>query len=241
MNFIIVGDKFNKIADDENIIIAKNFIKNINEGAYSFQNDIVFLGQGIKKSDLNTMVEFFVANNIGYSTCMGANKKENKRFVHKLKAKNVVITKPNAINAVNFSSMLCFSDNCEILNDHVTGLHLQGVLIVEAARQMMLSVVENFFLKDKERFNKRFTILNISSNFNQFLFPFSVEIVANIKILSSNKNKSIAEIYCDFIQNECVCATVIIKFYTHNEEFIMEREDMLAKKVISQIAKIENM
>lgn len=240
MSFIIVGDKFYKIADSKNIIIAKNFIKIIKNGADDFRNDIVFLGQGIKKSDLNTMVDFFVANNIGYLTCMGRNKKENKKFVHKLKSKNVLITKPHAINAVNFSSMLCFSDNCEILNDHVTGLHLQGALIIEAARQMMLSVVENFFLKNKEKFNKRFTILNISSNFRQFLFPFSVEILANIKILSSNKNKSIAEICCEFVQSECVCATVIIKFFTHNEESIMERESISVKKVISQIAKIEN-
>lgn len=225
--------------DNKNIITASDFIKLHHQNDESnLQASMIFLGQGIIKSQLTILTNFFIKNNIAYTSCIGKNTIEDKKFVHKRKAKNVVITKPVLLSKFEFIGFLYVADNCEILDDHVTGLHLQGMLIVEAARQMMISIVENFFLGDSDKFRKRFTLVNIKSEFNSFLFPITVEIKANLKNFTNNNGNLISEINCAFIQNNIICANVHISFRVHNEKSLLRKENISAKTIFDLITKI---
>jgi len=228
MNITIVGNKFSGSLNNKKIVTAAYFLENFNKQLY--QNDsIVFLGQGIRKRDLKTICNILSSKKILYESCIGNNVIEKKKYVHKAHSKNVMITKPKKILEHKFSSMLYISDNCEMLNDHVTGVHLQGLLIIEAARQKMISVIENFFLEKKNNFNKRFTLININSIFIHFLLPASVKIISILNILSVKNNNLTAKINCDFIQNNTICATININFSVRDEKTVLRKESILAE------------
>lgn len=236
MNLIIVGNKFTYFSDNQYVITANEFIKLIKNNNYCLKkDDKIFIGQGIKKSELMVICNFLTIHDILYVHCPEKNTKENRKYVHKLKSKNVVITKPKKIADIEYRSDLCFSDDCEILDDHTTGFHLQGMLILEAARQMMISVVENYFLLSNEKFNKRFTLLNIDSHFYRYLFPLSVEITAKIKILSEKQYGFKADITCEFMQNEFICSTVVITFCVSNENHVIDKESKMSEELVKKL------
>lgn len=55
------------------------------------------------------------------------------------------------MNTNIFESHLMLNDRCAEMSDHVTGQHLQGMILIEAARQMTLAVTEMYFIDSNDR------------------------------------------------------------------------------------------
>ena len=71
---------------------------------------------------------------------------------------------------------LRISNNNELLLDHQTGKHVQGMVSVEASRQMFIAVVSlDDDIADME--DPYFIINNISINYKAFLFPLSAKLI----------------------------------------------------------------
>ena len=70
-----------------------------------------------------------------------------------------------------FEASLLIDDRCEIMADHTTGQHIQGMAVVEAARQMFLVVTEQFYIGGTSDRHYYFVIHQMDIAYQNFLFP----------------------------------------------------------------------
>ena len=152
---------------------------------------------------------------------------EDKLNVHKKNQQNVVITIPQKTQTDNFTNYLLINGNSGFI-DHITGLHIPAMILLEAARQCMLSITERFYINDVNQHHLRFTISEISSTFTQFCLPIETKINSKI-IIKKLKSEDffISEIICDIIQNNKICSQVKINYVCSPENKVLEKEKAL--------------
>ena len=66
----------------------------------------------------------------------------SQSLVHKKLDFNVLVSAPIQIGADEFSFALLIDERCAEISDHVTGQHVPGMLVLEAARQAMTVSLE---------------------------------------------------------------------------------------------------
>lgn len=142
----LIGKNFQEFTFNNEVLCVSEFLKKYETNKVPF--DIEYrLGQGISSKEIKIIREILNRSNVIFNF----NDREDKRFVHKTKSKNVMISKPLLIRSNFFSSFLMLDKDCAEMTDHVTGQHIQGMVVIEAARQMMLSVTENYLLNNTEK------------------------------------------------------------------------------------------
>lgn len=114
--------------------------------------------------------------------------REQKEMVHKSYDNNVIITEP-VCNNNTFDNFFYVVDEPDIMKDHQTGLHSQGMLLYEAARQTLTSIVERYI--HKRFFNTDVMITQSASSmqFHRFVFPFELNIKSDYTIVKQNSRE----------------------------------------------------
>ncbi len=74
------------------------------------------------------------------------------------------------VNENLFSLPLLIDERCELMTDHQTGQHIQGMILVEACRQTFIAVTEEFYMSDKVG-QSYYVINDMNIKFSNFLFP----------------------------------------------------------------------
>lgn len=100
-------------------------------------------------------------------------------LTHKRCPENTLISVPVRQNAETFTMHLLIDEQCELMQDHQSGQHLQGMILIEAARQGMLAVVEQYFLPHNEQ-DYAFVLNDMAVKYNNFAFPVSATIECRI-------------------------------------------------------------
>ncbi|MGW5877689.1 AfsA-related hotdog domain-containing protein [Nocardiopsis terrae] len=96
---------------------------------------------------------------------------------HKHREQNVLIADLGRRDDQLFQAALLLNADNELLLDHQTGQHVQGMVVVEAARQMFLAVTERYYTHRWPGRRYYFVIDSISTTFENFLFPLDAEIL----------------------------------------------------------------
>ncbi|MDK2126680.1 AfsA-related hotdog domain-containing protein [Parachitinimonas caeni] len=233
---VVVGDKFEEFAArQQNVITLRELEKKVWEPdgpAY----EKVIVGQGVCRHRLSTLKDVLSTSHADKAPALlnldQINDQVNpqqQRAVHKVKAENVLISMPRQRDELTYVSKLAIHDAAELLSDHMTGQHVQGMVLTEAARQMMLSVAELYLLLPEER-NQRYFVLNeVSSRYHQFAFPIDTEVV--LTVLSQERKASGAlcvQISVRFMQQDVELAEVGIRYAAYDKHFIAEREHTMA-------------
>src|SRR5690606_12858101 len=65
---------------------------------------------------------------------------------HKHNPANTLISSPRRLAADVFESHLLIDEECELMHDHLSGQHVQGMVLIEATRQALLAVAEAYLL-----------------------------------------------------------------------------------------------
>lgn len=111
--------------------------------------------------------------------------------VHKHCMQNVHITEPVRVSDLEFVSSLVLHDQCSEMSDHVTGVHVPGIVLIEAARQMFMAVAEMYFLEPKQRGNYSYVLTQVRTEFHGFLFPVEVEVKFTMKETCWERNRTL--------------------------------------------------
>lgn len=228
----LVGKKFSEFLSNKEVNSVEGFIKK-RMGASEASKEVIYkLGQGCSEHEIDQLISESVDGNFAKAFV-----KEAKEFVHKKDAKNVMITKPSLIEKDYYKAFLMLDDECAEMSDHVTGQHIQGMVVIEAARQMMLSVTENYFLT-KEQQGKMWVILNeINTTFLAFLFPLEVEIYYRAEIIKNSNSRSKHRAEVSFFQSGKLAAKINISFSVYEQEWLARHEQKLAQEVIKECGK----
>src|SRR5699024_625348 len=87
---------------------------------------------------------------------------------HKHREENVLIADLGRHDDQIFHAALRLHQNNELLLDHQTGQHVQGMVVVEATRQMFLAVTEQYYLSQRPERQYYFVIHSLATTFHNF-------------------------------------------------------------------------
>jgi hypothetical protein len=94
-------------------------------------------------------------------------------LVHKHVPHNVLISTPEQVGEDTYQASLVLDDRCTEISDHITGQHLQGMVLLEAVRQMCIAVTEQFLAQRKQT-RSSFVLKHMESRYHAFAFPLRV-------------------------------------------------------------------
>lgn len=214
----------------DSLICYENFIKLYKEN-YIIRPVEFRLGQGLSQQQIANIQLIAHSNKKSkysfsykclhtFPTC--------KTITHKRRAKNVMVSIPRMLSNYQYKSELLVDERCYEMKDHLTGWHIQGAVLIEAARQMVIAVSEKFLLSSCKKNSYKFLLSNLTANFKAYTYPFEVDIVCNILDIKARlPHNSSMKMKLTFIQNNF-------------ETFNIELEQHIIDKDILSIYELSN-
>ncbi|WDE11566.1 AfsA-related hotdog domain-containing protein [Thalassomonas haliotis] len=234
-NMIIVGDKFDCFADNDGVLTASEALHILRNNLLSDKKIRFKLGQGLNDTQVSLLVK--TAKDAGLANLLefGETVKSGRSYVHKHQERNSMLTLPKRISESKFVVDVMIDDDCDEMGDHVTGHHVQGMVITEAARQAFLAITEAFFLKDND-FSSYFVINSLNTQYLNFVFPLPITI--EYEIIEHKEKKQGAhffDVVMNAVQNGTVCSVVTTSFSTYNSQWLEKKEQQLACEAIQYV------
>ena len=149
---LIVSDKFHNFASRKDVITRSEFYSLLQSKNVIFpKNDKIRLipGQGFSENDVEYILKLALstknASHFDFSMWQRHPKRASSQLTHKHSQENILISEPERLSRDEFSMDILIDECCEMMRDHQTGLHVQGILLLEASRQGYLAIIEKFF------------------------------------------------------------------------------------------------
>ncbi len=232
----VVGDRLKDFANNRNVVTISDLETLVESEISNKCKYIIEIGQGLCVRRIKKLYQHILDS--GWSDIFQINipdryRKSTRCLTHKHKEKNIMVSEPIKYKNDEYECLLMLDDCCAEMSDHVTGQHIQGMVLVEAARQMVIAVTEKYFISNERKRGLNFVTHSMDTTFHQFIFPLQVSIryrVIEIKIGKNNNLSSTVIIL--FIQNEILAAEIIFKFSVLDSEYMAEKESIMADKHI---------
>ena len=127
---IVVGDLYRDFASAPGVITMSE----LREGKALPPNTTLVAGQGLSQRDrhfLSCIHDPVLLKNL-----------ETTKRTHKATQDNVLITELERVSEGTYECMLAIGDSLDRLADHISGLHINGMLLIEASRQACIAAIE---------------------------------------------------------------------------------------------------
>ncbi|MEI8663641.1 AfsA-related hotdog domain-containing protein [Xenorhabdus bovienii] len=235
---IVVGKKFTVFAEkNENVLTVNEFERFVWTGKINKVGKII-LGQGVQLDDISRTIDIIRQNYpnkireiINLNDIYYQNNRDHQKQVHKCRKENILITSPQKKGNDNYHARLILQDSSELLCDHQTGQHIQGMILIEAARQAIIATTEKYFFREVgiNIAEKYFTLTSLNVIFLSFVFPLPVAVSLRVLSLEITKyGKLTCECYITFKQNKTKAAEICFIFSVYDFNYITEVENKLA-------------
>ncbi|MFD6216617.1 AfsA-related hotdog domain-containing protein [Nocardia salmonicida] len=184
--FVVVADRFLGITADERVHTVSGLVALLRSGRLVEQELAVHLGQGITRHDLD-YIEHVAAVHAPQARVrvVGAIAEPARRHhVHKYQHSNVLLADLRRTEENVFQADLRLDSDNELLLHHQTGEHVQGIVVIEAVRQLFLAAFELEY--GVRRPQEHFYIVwnNVDLQFTSFLFPLPATLHAELTPVS---------------------------------------------------------
>ncbi len=194
-NIYIVGSVFNTFSDRRSIFTAQEYIEqptspletHVRIGQGLVQNEISILASRLSKAILNQTIPV------------------KMEHTHKHHAKNVLIANFRAVNRYESAAELYLHGENDLISDHITGIHIPGIVLTESARQLMLATLTHHGMVAS-----RFILTTSESHFSGYVFPVGCSLALSYQLVkdSAQEKRLIADI--TITQFNSVCAVIKI-------------------------------
>lgn len=181
---MIVGDRFSGYAAVDGVCTASQLLDQLAQGV-TFLPTTVRAGQGVSQEQWDQLIGY--AHRLGYDGMLTFQHPDfqlaGTSEAHKHRADNTLIANlEDRGNGLYAAALRVHNDN-ELLLDHQTGMHVQGMVSVEAARQMFLAATERYIASAHPDVPYYYVINEMNTTFENFLFPTDAEI--QLQVLSA--------------------------------------------------------
>ncbi|SDN12809.1 AfsA-related hotdog domain-containing protein [Actinomyces ruminicola] len=185
----VVGDQFEQLSSESvQVVTLSQLLDAIRSKAHTVPSFLV-AGQGIDSFDIMAVKDALsshLRNRAQEVSIVGPSEPLVSREVgHKWRGRNVLLSKLRAVNQFTAVADLRVAGDNELLMDHQTGRHIQGMIAIEAARQMLLAATSILRLADEIK-DPFYVLQQISTRFESFLFPLP----ATVRYESAEPDKS---------------------------------------------------
>lgn len=183
---LVVGDKFREFSVGKAVLTISQLrgLLDIPTGLTLCEPLILIPGQGLGEQDIDSVLAQATTtahrDHLDFSLWHRVPRRAERALSHKHQAKNTLISVPRRIDETLYELDLLVDENCELMGDHQTGQHFQGMLVVEAARQSFLAVTEAFLLpRDGTKFY--FVFNSLVAEYKRFMFPIPARMEYRIR------------------------------------------------------------
>jgi len=236
----VVGDRFSHFAQDNaNVITITQLEERLVRGELNEELTIM-IGQGIQHERMQRVQAICAypeyASRISFYPSPGIQRAE-PRFTHKRLPCNVMITLPQQVSEDLYKAYLVVDEECAEMSDHLTGQHIQGMVLAEAGRQMVVAVTEQFLLKKEPGQTSFFVINAFDIAFHSFAFPVVTELECKLSDTRLGKRGTMSSgAEMRFLQGgECVTSGTA-KFSAYDSSFMRVREAGKARQLLTRAA-----
>lgn len=237
----VVGERFTGFArENPEVITLPELERMLHEGELP-SNVMLVVGQGIQGERLQRLRERIERLDPRMSVTLELDprtlRRSDSRLTHKAQGHNIMIATPEQmVEGELYASSLLLDDGCAELSDHVTGQHLQGMVLIEAARQMLLAVTERYFLQERGNRSHYFVLNQLDTTFHAFGFPLGVEIQHQLLNRKEGNRGSLSfETETRFLQGGELLLEVRSRFSVYDAAFLSTREAAKAREAIERL------
>lgn len=236
----VVGDRFSIFArENPNVLTITQLEQKLVRGELEGELTLM-IGQGIQDERMQRIQmaasspEY--ASRISFYPSADIERAE-PRFAHKRLPCNVMITLPQQVDEDLYRAFLLVDEACAEMSDHLTGQHIQGMVLAEAGRQMVIAVTERFLIQNEPGHSSFFVINTFDIAFHSFTFPVCTEIECRLKDKRLGKRGTMASgAELRFIQaGECMTSGSA-KFSAYDSAFMRVREAGKARQLLTRAA-----
>ncbi|MDK9757523.1 hypothetical protein KIV40_19505 [Vibrio sp. D173a] len=232
---VVVGDKYSEYANGKKALTISQleFLVKLPDNLFPDEHELV-IGQGVCKHKAKKIIDYIDSNQRLKSklkTCSVEKlvSEHKNRHTHKWDERNILIGQAEKVDHKldMYALPLVIDDNCELMGDHQTGLHVQGMLLVEACRQAFIAVTEEFVYQKQS--DKYYVINSMSIDFANFLFPLPAIVHFEFVEKDVNERRGRFKARISVTQNQTVCANMDVSFSVYSAKSIQVKEEELAK------------
>jgi hypothetical protein len=234
--YIVVGDRFDGFcaASPASVHSESSIIDKIVSQSLPTHTVDLIIEQGVNLSNIAAALKSRGPEtsvfNIVQTRC---HPRAGKRLAHKKNSENILVSYPIQTTPNRFSLEMLLDQSCEFFLDHMTGCHIQGMALVEAARQSFLAVTEAFYLREATQ-EYYFVIKSINSKFLTFVFPIRTTIDYEVLSYRPKDGRHAFDIIVRIIQAEEICAEFEISFTAFFASLIATREAEKAEQAVAR-------
>ncbi|MBC7859541.1 MAG: hypothetical protein H7Z39_12355 [Burkholderiaceae bacterium] len=169
----VVGDKFTEFGQHEQVVTLSGLNKLLRQEGFATGASAIKLvaGQGISEADVQRIIDAAPHQAVDRQILLNHPVRASLRTTHKRRLHNSIISSPRQLSDKLYEVDLLVDERSELMRDHQTGQHIQGMILVEAARQMFLAVTEDFFIEQEAQRDYYFVINQMDVKYTAFVFP----------------------------------------------------------------------
>lgn len=235
-NIVVVGDQFHQFADGKNAMTVSQFqaLSRLPDCCLTGPLRLT-LGQGARQDEVARIIAANgFAKKLDLSDLQRVEARAPGTHSHKCQPHNTVIGPPQRLGDSRYCCGLLVDERCELMGDHQTGQHIQGMILVEAFRQSFLAVSEEFY--PLEGANKTYFVINtLDTTFSSFVFPLPAEVRIDVTECDARPHRIRLKMQMAMLQGGVDCAACTAAFTIYPEHVIAEKERQLAEQAISKV------
>lgn len=234
---LVVGDKFASYARGKDVITVSNLrgLLTLSIPLLSHQGRTVLVpGQGLNENTVKQLLEEAGQSpnisHFDFSLWHDMPQRASISLTHKHRPENVLVSTPVRMNASQFQMHLMVDEDCELMKDHLSGQHVQGMVLIEAARQAMLAVTEAYLIPENG-IDYSFVFEALSVQYSHYTFPLGAVIEANIVECAVDNPKRL-HFAAETVVKQCgqTVSEFTMSFAAMERSRISKREGMMATK-----------
>jgi hypothetical protein len=234
---LVVGDKFSSYVQGKDAITLSQLrgLLSLSVSFFSGQGVTVLVpGQGLGDASVKQLLkEAAVSSNLGrfdFSLWHHLPERAPASLSHKHNPANTLVSTPRRLAEDIFESHLLIDEDCELMCDHLSGQHVQGMILIEATRQALLALTEAYLIP-KNEIDYAFLLNTLSVNYNHYAFPVGA-VIRSVMTENAVVNPRRLSFYANVFVEQCgqVVSTFTVSFGAMEKLRISKRENMQATK-----------
>ncbi len=232
MNKIIyvIGDVFENFKEIEGAVHHSEWADSVRKNNYAYPV-VACPGQGLT-FEQQAYIDKINHQYIDVTEQWSDEKKlATSKQTHKYRCENILITTPKEIAHNTYQSDLLLHADNELLLDHTTGYHIQGMVFLEATRQIASAVTDMI----RPSIGKYYVMHDIYAEYHNFAFPIETQVVLTITENRFNDDgEEIFVIHVEFMQNGKKIVVTGGSFTATDKQKIIQKEQRLAHITIQK-------
>lgn len=234
---IVVGDRIKAQCDDERLLSITEVERMLDQRTSTSTPLVVHIGQGIEYGRLARLYACSAGDKAMLLLPPELPARASHESTHKHVSSNIVISEPVARGDGGYEASLLLDEGSADVSDHLTGHHIPGMLVAEASRQMMIAVIEKFYLPAQRRAPVRFITHEMSVEYHDFMAPLPVHILfmpARLRRVGDSNLKASCDIR--FTQSKRIGAVARFQVSVIDRRYLESRESAMLGAALDEVA-----